>query len=295
MRYNEFVTELVNARANPDGSISRGANANDEQNAEGLQAGPPYPAEKVQAVKNVQRKLEDLGYSVGSTGIDGKYGPRTSRAVSAFKRDNRLQDADQGKSLSADDIEKLSASRRIENPSPTGNERTGSTRQFSPEDLEALDFGGGKNEQSKTVADEFLGREMNAQEWEYLIRATVAEASPNAQEQAAVAAVILNRSRSGQYPDDIRTVLTQRNQFQAVTGTRYDPSPSRNFTRPTKQQVASVVQALIDHLPNANRSWLNFTSNDPNAYGRGTNVDFRRQVASSSGSRVIGGTVFGTV
>ena len=42
-------------------------------------------------------------------------------------------------------------------------------------------------------------------------------------------------------------------------------------------------------------SWLNFTSNITSAYKEGTNVTFRDQVKNSSGSRIIGGTVFGTV
>ena len=52
-----------------------------------LQAGPPYPKEDVPKVKMLQQALEDLGYDVGSTGVDGKYGPRTTRAVRAFKKD----------------------------------------------------------------------------------------------------------------------------------------------------------------------------------------------------------------
>ncbi len=55
-----------------------------------LQAGPPYPKEDEAAVRALQQALEDLGYSVGSTGVDGKYGPRTTRAVRAFKADYKL-------------------------------------------------------------------------------------------------------------------------------------------------------------------------------------------------------------
>ena len=55
-----------------------------------LQAGPPYPKEDEPKVKKLQQALQDLGYNVGSTGIDGKYGPRTTRAVRAFKKDYKL-------------------------------------------------------------------------------------------------------------------------------------------------------------------------------------------------------------
>ena len=57
----------------------------------GLQMGPPYPPEDMDAVKKLQSALQSVGYSVGSTGVDGKYGPRTARAVKAFKKDYKIQ------------------------------------------------------------------------------------------------------------------------------------------------------------------------------------------------------------
>ena len=56
-----------------------------------LQMGPPYPPEDMDAVKELQSALQSAGYSVGSTGVDGKYGPRTARAVKAFKKDYKIQ------------------------------------------------------------------------------------------------------------------------------------------------------------------------------------------------------------
>ena len=56
-----------------------------------LQAGPPYPPEQTDAVKQLQKALQSAGYSVGSTGVDGKYGPRTAKAVNAFKKDYKIQ------------------------------------------------------------------------------------------------------------------------------------------------------------------------------------------------------------
>lgn len=263
----------------------------------GLEAGPPYPPEQVDAVKAMQRKLEALGYSVGSTGIDGKYGPRTSRAVSAYKRDNNIQDASRGRSMSGAELQAIQSATRVQNPSPTGNERSGGGQTFDPEQLAALDFGGADNQRAKATAEEFLGRSISDSHWNMLVRATVAEATSNPAERAAIMGVILNRVRTnfGGYGSSIPAQLSAPNQFQAVTGTRYDPGPSSNFTNPGRQRVAGVAQAAIDLLPNANREWMNFTSNIPAAYGRGTNPDFRRQVASSPGSQVIGGTVFGTV
>lgn len=291
MRYSDFkIVEAIPTDSNDPRGPDQRNDPNAEVDAGGLQAGPPYPPEQMDAVKALQTKLEELGYSVGSTGIDGKYGPRTARAVAAYLKDFGKQDTDAGKTISAVDLSDIESAERKENPSPTGNGRV-----FTPGDLEALNFGGAGNAQAKGIAEEFLGTDISDDEWNYLVRATIAEASPNQQERGAVAAVILNRVKSNRYPNDIISVLRQRNQFQAVTGTRPDPGPSRNFRNPTQRQVATTVQAIIDHLPNANTSWLNFTSNNPRAYGPGTNVGFMAQVKDSPGSRVIGGTVFGTV
>lgn len=296
MRYREFVTELINVRANPDGSISRGS-ADAEQASGDLQAGPPYPPEQEEAVKALQTKLQELGYSVGNTGIDGKYGPRTARAVNAYKRDNNVRNTDNGRSIGADEIQAMQGAERVENPTPTGNENQGGGTTFNPEQLASLDFGGVDNERAKGIAEEYLGSPISDSHWNMLIRATVAEASSNQQERAAVMAVILNRVREnfGNHGSSIPAQLGARNQFQAVTGTRYEPGPSRNFTNPGRQAVAGTVQAAIDHLADSNRTWMNFTANDPRAYGPGTNIGFRQTVAQSPGARRIGGTIFGTV
>lgn len=102
MRFNEF--RIVE-------------NPNDDAQG-GLESGPPYPQEDSQRVKALQSKLQELGYSVGSTGIDGKYGPRTTAAVRAFKKDNNI--SGDGLSMSASDLQKLSTAEPVENPTPTG-------------------------------------------------------------------------------------------------------------------------------------------------------------------------------
>lgn len=117
-------------RANPDGSISR-PNA-PQDNTQGLEAGPPYPQEDMDAVREMQTKLEDLEYSVGSTGIDGKYGPRTSRAVAAYKRDRNITDPDRGRSMTQEQLTALASAEPVEDPSPTGNEGGGAARYDLP-------------------------------------------------------------------------------------------------------------------------------------------------------------------
>lgn len=119
MRFREFV----NVVANPDGSIGR-PNA-PQDNVQGLEAGPPYPREDMDAVRALQTRLEELGYSVGSTGIDGKYGPRTQRAVSAYKRDFNVQNTDRGRTISAIEIQQMQRAEAKDNPTPTGNEGGG--------------------------------------------------------------------------------------------------------------------------------------------------------------------------
>lgn len=118
MRFNEFRVDEI-----PDDGNRAGQEPNRPTTDPGLQSGPPYPPEDVPAVKQMQQKLEALGYPVGSTGIDGKYGVRTARAVRAFKRDFDL-DGD-GLSMSATDIEKLSTAEPVDNPSDTGNHSSG--------------------------------------------------------------------------------------------------------------------------------------------------------------------------
>lgn len=163
------------------------------------------------------------------------------------------------------------------------------------EDLPSLQLGGEKNKQAKAEAEKFLGRPISDEEWELLLRATIAESSSNSEEQANVAAVILNRTRSKKYPDTITGVLTQKNQFQAVTGTSKNGNqPSRNFTNPTDKQIASATNSILTRLANADKNWLNFTAANPKAYGPGTNIGYLSKAMSTPGKKVIGGTVFFT-
>lgn len=179
-------------------------------------------------------------------------------------------------------------------PSSQGNERTPS---FTAEEMRELDFGGSRNVEARQIAEEFLGRRMTDQEWNYLVRATVAESAPNSPlEQASIMAVILNRARTnyGRYGNGVIDQLRARSQFQAVTGTSADGNrPSSNFTNPPKRQIASVVNATIEHLRSRPKSWMNFTARSSAAYGRGTNIGFRDR-AIARGATPIGGTLFGT-
>jgi len=148
---------------------------------------------------------------------------------------------------------------------------------------------------AKQSAEQFLGRRISNDEWDLLLRAVTAEASGNTKEQAWVMGVILNRVRSGRWGSSINKVLYAPNQFQAVTGTKYNSNPSSNFTRgPNASQLASIVKGAIEVLPNVDPSVMNFTAANSAAYGRGTNINFRNKLAARSGSQQIGQTIFGT-
>ena len=291
MRYREIKIVETNPPSSMDDLINQVMKTPDETaNDETLRAGPPYPSEQMSQVKALQSRLEELGYSVGSTGIDGKYGPRTTNAVRAFKKDNNISPED-GTSLSMDELSTLVTAKKVDKPSPTGNKQQSRSSAIDVGSLDSSE----DSEGAKKAAEGFLGREMSNDEFNYLVRATAAEASPNQKERAAVAAVILNRARSSGYPDSIVRVLTQRNQFQAVTGTRYDRGPSKNFTNMSNRTAQQIYSAFINDLDNMDKNWLNFTSNVRAAYGRGTDISFLDKMKSADNSQVIGQTVFGTV
>ena len=75
----------------------------------------------------MQYALDTLGYSVGETGFDGKYGPRTTRAVRAFKKDYNVPGpANQFGLRSLETIEAIATGRIpiVQTPSSTGNQPT---------------------------------------------------------------------------------------------------------------------------------------------------------------------------
>ena len=111
------------ASSNPGDKQDRDNNVFDMEG--GLEAGPPYPKDQVEAIKQLQTELQRLGYSVGSTGIDGKYGPRTSRAVKAFQKDFGQATPPNAKyaggAITADAIKAMATVKKKDKPTPTGN------------------------------------------------------------------------------------------------------------------------------------------------------------------------------
>ena len=151
-------------------------------------------------------------------------------------------------------------------------------------------------EAGKAAAEQYLGKDISQLDWEYLVRATYAESTSNATERAAVMSVILNRTKAQGYPDTIKGVLNEHNQFQAVTGTANDPGPSSMFTSFGDKDMNAFETDVAPLLNNfANQNWMNFTAGNPAAYGEGTDIGFLSKVTNSKGSQRIGGTVFATV
>lgn len=240
-------------------------------------------------VADLQKSLVALGYPLPKFGVDGIRGPETSGAIRAFQKSNGL--APTG-TPDEETVAKLNDT--LKSKPEIAAKLTKSTQadvksKASVAPLELSDENIGA---AKESAEKFLGRAMGNDEWDYLLRATVAESSPNTKEQAHVMGVILNRTRSGKWGNSVISVLNAKNQFQAVTGTRFDPGPSANFTRgPNKNQLASILKGAIEILPSVNKSLMNFTAASKAAYGPGTNLGFRDTLLAKGGQQ-IGGTIF---
>ena len=126
MRFYEFKVMEV-----PDDGTRGGQAANTDTPDEIVQ-GPPF--ENPAQVAQLQRQLERLGYSVGHTSVDGKYGPRTARAVQAFKQDFDVEG--DARSVTMDVVARMASAEPKENPTPTGNGGSGSGGSDNLADVE---------------------------------------------------------------------------------------------------------------------------------------------------------------
>jgi peptidoglycan hydrolase-like protein with peptidoglycan-binding domain len=243
-------------------------------------------------IADLQKALIALGYPLPSHGVDGIRGPETANAVRKFQQDNALV---------SNGIPNDETIAKINSELTTRPEVAKSLTKSTSSDVKpngpsqtvgTMDTTSATATAAKQSAGKFLGRELDDNEWNYLIRATTAEASPNTKEQAYVMAVILNRTRSGKWGSSVIDVLQAKNQFQAVTGTRKDPGPSSNFARgPSKAQLASIFKGTIEILPSVSTSLMNFTAASSAAYGPGTNIGYRDKLLAIGGQQ-IGGTIF---
>jgi hypothetical protein len=217
--------------------------------------------------------------------IDGKFGDETKEATVEFQTNNNItNDGIVGRETYSMANRELGAAGITSIPHL-------STPKISDKVQEPAKVKGSVDD-AKSSAESYLGRSIDDGEWDYLLRAVFAESSPNTREQAFIMGVILNRARSGKWGDSIIDVLNAKNQFQAVTGTRHDRGPSRNFKQgPSPRALNSIITGAIDILPRVPRRFMNFTAASRAAYGKGTNVKFRDTLLAKGGIQ-IGGTIF---
>jgi hypothetical protein len=160
------------------------------------------------------------------------------------------------------------------------------------------------NQDARKAAEAYLGRNMTDTEWNDLVSLTFAEATSNQTERAWVMAVILNRTRIGFTPlgvrnpkyrfDTITDIINQPYQFQPVTGTRFDPGPKPSYLNgPNASGATSIYGAAKNILKDVPKGFTKFTSNNPAAYGAGTNINYLYNLRSKPTSKIIGGTIFG--
>ncbi len=138
MRYKDF--KIVETAAT-DANDPRGPDQRNDPNAGNqtteITKGPPY--ENTEQVTELQRELERLGYNVGHTGADGKYGPRTARAVAAFKQDFDV--SGDSNSVSTSTVTDMKSAEPKESPTPTNNGGEGSGS--GTDSLADIDFASG--------------------------------------------------------------------------------------------------------------------------------------------------------
>jgi hypothetical protein len=143
---------------------------------------------------------------------------------------------------------------------------------------------------SRTAIEDYLGRKINDQEHDMLMRAVYAEASANKNEYANVMAVILNRTRKN--GGTIIDTLSERNAFQAVTGTsKNGHQPSPNFIRGPNEKSAAMINESASSLPGISKSLDSFSAANRNAYGPGTSIAWLDKLQAGGGTQ-IGQTVF---
>ena len=96
-----WVTEEETKKAESEGETSTGGTGNEEDTSNQQQTKYPYGkasevsgevkyGDKGKKVKAVQWALKKLGYSIGSSGVDGVFGNDTLKAVKKFQRNSKI-------------------------------------------------------------------------------------------------------------------------------------------------------------------------------------------------------------
>ena len=150
------------------------------------------------------------------------------------------------------------------------------------------------NNEAKNEASKYLERPISDIEWNQLVAATFAEASSDQTERAYVMATMLNRARRDR--QTITNILYAKNQFQAVTGTKYKPWSSLQYVNgPDPKAANNIYETTLKKLKNVPKNIVNFTAANLKAYGPpnyiGTRPEYINELKAKGGF-VIGQTIF---
>lgn len=153
---------------------------------------------------------------------------------------------------------------------------------------------GNLSDEAKNNAITYLGSNILDTDWNQLVSATGAEADVprNTKEVAWILGTILNRVRLGIGGDSVYDVLHSPNQYQAVTGTSANNRTASNSYIAGPTDAETIYKAIIAELQNVPKDYVNFTSNDPNAYKDGTNINYLYELRNDPSNVVYGGTIF---
>lgn len=254
------------------------------------------PGARGPIIADLQKVLAALGYSNQVGTPDGVFGAGTIKAIAKFQTDNQLPNTtgtvDHATINKLNQLISNKLSGQLAKSTDSDVAAPKPPKEPTPPPAVAPLPASKLSNQGKQSAEAYLGRKMSEQEWNFLVRATAAESTSNATEQAYIMAVILNRVRKGTWGNDVISVLTAQNQFQAVTGTSADPGPSELFDNPSGK-IKSILTTAINTLNKVPRNFLYFTAKDEAAYKAGTDPTFRKQLSNKKGSVTIGGTIFG--
>lgn len=212
-------------------------------------------------VKTIQLVLKSLP-KYRSVPVDGILSPAFANIIKLFQQDHDIEPTGIVDQTTINQLYKEAQVHNIQIPSMVDNNQLSQLPINS--DIQ--------KSTAKSVAEQFIGRPLDDVEWDWLVRATIAEASRDPEEQANVAGVILNRSRNSN--TNIISVLKKPNQFQSVTG---KTGSSTNFLSPTIEQIQSVLSAIQTYMPKITTRYNNFTAVNLAAYGPNSNMAWRER------------------
>ncbi len=198
-------------------------------------------------VRQLQRKLVDLGYSISS--IDGVYGQLTEQAVIKFQIDNHLtidgitgvETINKLKQLSLSDyiVQSGDTLSSIASSFATTVDQLKRNNNLHSDFImvgQRLKVPSSSNTNLSANNDFIM--DVTSKEMEYLKRAVYSEARGEPYEgQVAVAAVILNRVRDPRFPNSITEVIFEPWAFTAVHDGQFWLEPDPQIVNPIEDAL----------------------------------------------------------